>query len=89
MKRPISKEKPDKELDQVYVEELIKDLSLDLDLTFDSCAREFAEDPNRMIMTLRKGRNEEIVLRYPLNGSLVGRKESIKQALLNHPQINN
>ena len=56
-------------------------------LRFVSSERESVDNPTSKIMTLRNDRDEEIVIRFSLDGSWAGHKAAIKQALMNHPLI--
>lgn len=84
MRLPISKDV--KQPDESALEDVKRDLPYQ-GLRFVSSERESFDNPIRKMMTLRNDRNEEIVIRFSLDGSLSGHKAAIKQALMNHPLI--
>ena len=78
------KEKPDRDIDEVFVEQLIEELPGLRGWEFIRCEREFYDDPNRRIIYLKNARNEDVTIRFLGNGSLAGRKENIRQALIEY-----
>ncbi len=58
------KEEPDKDIDQVFVEQPIEELPGLRGWEFIRCEREFYDDPNRRIIYLKNARNEDVTIRF-------------------------
>jgi hypothetical protein len=81
-----TKEKSDKFLYQDEAEEAIKQIPPQ-ELRITESKWELVEGQNRVTMTLRNGRDEEIEISFLPGGSPERSVENIKRALLNHSQV--
>lgn len=80
----IGKNRPEKDIDQLFLEELNEELPGLRAYTFIRCERDSYDDPHRRIIYLKNPRNEDVTVRFSGNGSLAGRKENLRKALVKY-----